>query len=56
MKELVQNASEEELEAVSTFIKTRLDKDLASHEKPWDVYPGGSDDSEETKKKNYLAR
>jgi hypothetical protein len=56
MKDLVDHASEEETEAVATYIQTRFDKDLASHEKPWEVFPGGENDSEVVKKKNYLSR
>jgi hypothetical protein len=56
MKDLVENASEEELAAVAEYIKARLEKELASYKKPWNAYPGGDDNSDVVKKKNYLAR
>ena len=56
MKDLVDNASEVELTAVSNYIDARYWKALDKHERPWEAYFGNENDSEVVKKWNYLAR
>jgi len=56
MADLVNNASEEELEAITEFTQARLGNDVRSFEQPWDAFSGGEDGSEVIKKRNYLER
>ena len=56
MTDLINNASEEELKAVTDYIKNRLEKDLISRVQPWEAFPGGENNSEAIKKRNYLER
>jgi len=53
MTDHVKNASEVERAAVAEYIENRHQKDLNLHERPWDAYPGGENDSEELRKKRY---
>jgi len=53
MRDLLENVTKEEQEAVNTYIKTRLEKAIAVHERPWEAFPG---DSEAAKKRNHLSR
>ena len=56
MKDLINNASEVELTAISNYINARYQKALNKHERPWEAYFGNENDSEVVKKQNYLAR
>jgi hypothetical protein len=56
MKDLVKNASEEELAAIAEHIKNRHDKELTTHERPWNAFSESVNDSEPTRKRNYLKR
>jgi len=53
MTDHIKNASEAERAAIEEHIKTRHQKELDLHERPWNAYPGGENDTEESRKKRY---
>ena len=56
MSELVSRATKEQLKAVESYIKKRLEKDLLVWEHLWQAFAGGEHESEAARKKKYIAR